>query len=169
MVGTDPLLQVHVAEQRTPDLVLAPHPNLAANHISESRPDASHQGEFQQPAKAHRPAHPALSPTSSGWVGVAGRLQHEGRRIAQFGDAFYILTVHEILRFAESQAVLCPSRGSAANSTVFHMVGDTVVDPAKHDPRRALRLGEPRRAIRIGADTERERSGRVRMPSRDFW
>lgn len=64
---------------------------------------------------------------------VQGRLRHELRLIAQLGYAPYFLTVHEIVRFARDQGILCQGRGSAANSAVCFVLGVTAVDPAQHD------------------------------------
>ena len=47
--------------------------------------------------------------------------------------AAYFLTVHEIVRFARSQNILCQGRGSAANSAVCYVLGITAVAPDKHD------------------------------------
>ena len=41
--------------------------------------------------------------------------------------------MHDIVRFARSQDILCQGRGSAANSTVCYCLGITEVDPAKFD------------------------------------
>ncbi|WP_294391527.1 error-prone DNA polymerase [uncultured Sphingomonas sp.] len=46
---------------------------------------------------------------------------------------FYFLTVHDLVRFARSQGILCQGRGSAANSMVCYLLGVTSVDPAEHD------------------------------------
>ena len=43
----------------------------------------------------------------------------------------YFLTVHDIVRFAREQAILCQGRGSAANSAVCFALGITEIDPAK--------------------------------------
>src|SRR5690606_6874992 len=40
-------------------------------------------------------------------------------------------TVHDIVRFARSQGILCQGRGSAANSAVCYCLGITAVDPAE--------------------------------------
>ena len=42
----------------------------------------------------------------------------------------YFLTVHDIVRFARSQQILCQGRGSAANSAVCFALGITEIDPA---------------------------------------
>ena len=47
------------------------------------------------------------------------------------GYAAYFLTVHDFVRFARSQNILCQGRGSAANSTVCYCLGVTSVDPSK--------------------------------------
>jgi error-prone DNA polymerase len=44
-------------------------------------------------------------------------------------EAFF-LTVHDVVRFARSQDILCQGRGSAANSAVCFCLGITSVDPA---------------------------------------
>ena len=47
--------------------------------------------------------------------------------------AHYFLTVHDIVRYARSQNILCQGRGSAANSAVCYVLGITSVDPTKVD------------------------------------
>ncbi len=47
--------------------------------------------------------------------------------------AYYFLTVHDIVRYARSQGILCQGRGSAANSVVCFLLGVTSVDPMHHD------------------------------------
>ena len=41
--------------------------------------------------------------------------------------------MHDIVRFARQQKILCQGRGSAANSTVCYCLGITSVDPTKFD------------------------------------
>lgn len=60
-------------------------------------------------------------------------IQHELDFIAQMNYAAYFLTVHDIVRFARSQGILCQGRGSAANSTVCYCLGITSVNPSKFD------------------------------------
>ncbi|MHA6194201.1 error-prone DNA polymerase [Pseudomonas wadenswilerensis] len=43
----------------------------------------------------------------------------------------YFLTVHDIVRFAREQGILCQGRGSAANSVVCFVLGITELDPSK--------------------------------------
>jgi error-prone DNA polymerase len=51
--------------------------------------------------------------------------------IAELGYESYFLTVHDIVRFARSQEILCQGRGSAANSAVCFSLGITEIDPAR--------------------------------------
>ena len=79
------------------------------------------------------------------WEGAAARypggipdkvrqnLQHELALIAELRYAPYFLTVHDIVRYARSQDILCQGRGSAANSSVCFCLGVTEVDPSLHD------------------------------------
>ncbi|CAN5699324.1 error-prone DNA polymerase [soil metagenome] len=60
-------------------------------------------------------------------------IQHELAFIEQMNYASYFLTVHDIVRFARSQGILCQGRGSAANSTVCYCLGITSVNPTKFD------------------------------------
>ncbi len=60
-------------------------------------------------------------------------IDHELTFIEQMSYAPYFLTVHDIVRFARQQGILCQGRGSAANSTVCYCLGITSVDPTKID------------------------------------
>jgi error-prone DNA polymerase len=60
-------------------------------------------------------------------------LRKELDLIAELNYAHYFLTVHDIVRFARSQHILCQGRGSAANSAVCYVLGVTSVDPTKVD------------------------------------
>ena len=64
---------------------------------------------------------------------VAALLTKELRIIAQLDYARYFLTVHDVVRFARRQNILCQGRGSAANSAVCFVLGITAVDPAESD------------------------------------
>ena len=64
---------------------------------------------------------------------VAQALRHELALIGQLGYAPYFLTVHDIVRYARGQGILCQGRGSAANSAVCYCLGITAVDPAQID------------------------------------
>ena len=58
-------------------------------------------------------------------------IERELRLIAELGYESYFLTVHDIVRFARSQNILCQGRGSAANSAVCFALGITELDPAR--------------------------------------
>lgn len=76
------------------------------------------------------------------WEGVRGRhpegipprieaqIHKELDLIADRGYEMYFLTVHDIVRFARGQGILCQGRGSAANSAVCYYLGITAVDPS---------------------------------------
>jgi error-prone DNA polymerase len=53
--------------------------------------------------------------------------------IEKHGYASYFLTVHDLVRFARNQGILCQGRGSAANSAVCYCLGVTSVNPARFD------------------------------------
>ncbi|MCA3720846.1 PHP domain-containing protein, partial [Phenylobacterium sp.] len=60
-------------------------------------------------------------------------IAHELDLIEKLGFANYFLTVHDIVRWARAQGILCQGRGSAANSVVCFCLGITAVDPTKKD------------------------------------
>jgi len=64
---------------------------------------------------------------------VSAALRHELGLIGELDYAPYFLTVHDIVRFADSKDILCQGRGSAANSAVCYCLGITAVDPARID------------------------------------
>jgi len=64
---------------------------------------------------------------------VRASLDYELKLIASLDYAPYFLTVHDIVRFARSQDILCQGRGSAANSAVCFCLGITEVDPERSD------------------------------------
>jgi len=68
-------------------------------------------------------ASPAVPPS------VRAQIEYELTLIAELGYEPYFLTVHDIVRFARSQGILCQGRGSAANSVVCWALGITEVDP----------------------------------------
>ena len=56
------------------------------------------------------------------------------KELAIIGDLHYesyFLTVHDIVRFARSQGILCQGRGSAANSAVCYVLGITELRPGQ--------------------------------------
>ena len=62
---------------------------------------------------------------------VRVQVEHELALIAELKYEMYFLTVHDIVRFARSQGILCQGRGSAANSAVCYCLGVTEVDPSR--------------------------------------
>ena len=64
---------------------------------------------------------------------VRHALDHELALISELDYAPYFLTVHDIVRYARSQNILCQGRGSAANSAVCYCLGITEVDPERGD------------------------------------
>ncbi|VVO49029.1 Error-prone DNA polymerase [Pseudomonas fluorescens] len=57
------------------------------------------------------------------------QIDKELQLIAELGYESYFLTVHDIVRFAREQRILCQGRGSAANSAVCFALGITEIDP----------------------------------------
>ncbi|HEX4636415.1 MAG TPA: error-prone DNA polymerase [Rhizomicrobium sp.] len=64
---------------------------------------------------------------------VAELAEKELRFIAEGHIAHYFLTVHDIVKFARGQGILCQGRGSAANSVVCYALAITSVDPCEID------------------------------------
>jgi error-prone DNA polymerase len=64
---------------------------------------------------------------------VRDTLHKELALIAELNYAPYFLTVHDIVRYARSQGILCQGRGSAANSAVCYCLAITNVDPTEID------------------------------------
>lgn len=60
---------------------------------------------------------------------VRQQIDAELALIAELGYESYFLTVHDIVRFAREQHILCQGRGSAANSVVCFALGITEIDP----------------------------------------
>lgn len=74
----------------------------------------------------------------------------------------YFLTVHDIVRFADSRGILCQGRGSAANSAVCFCLHVTHVDPAKFQLLFARFVSEARdEPPDIDVDFEHERREEV--------
>ncbi|MEO5759678.1 MAG: error-prone DNA polymerase, partial [Mesorhizobium sp.] len=64
---------------------------------------------------------------------VLKRIQEELTLIERLNYARYFLTVHDIVKYARSQDILCQGRGSAANSVVCFCIGITEVGPERID------------------------------------
>ncbi|MGH6649141.1 error-prone DNA polymerase [Aquabacterium sp.] len=63
---------------------------------------------------------------------VQEQIDKELALISELHFEKYFLTVHDIVRFARSQNILCQGRGSAANSTVCYCLGITEIDPERN-------------------------------------
>lgn len=61
---------------------------------------------------------------------VRRQVHHELSLIERLDFPAYFLTVHDAVRYARQQGILCQGRGSAANSAVCFVLGITAVDPA---------------------------------------
>ncbi len=57
-------------------------------------------------------------------------IEHELALITTKQYEAYFLTVHDIVRYARAQQILCQGRGSAANSVVCFTLGITEIDPS---------------------------------------
>ena len=64
---------------------------------------------------------------------VHALITRELELIAELNYAPYFLTVHDIVRYARSQEILCQGRGSAANSAVCYCLAITAVNPTEID------------------------------------
>lgn len=62
---------------------------------------------------------------------LRGQINKELTLICELEYESYFLTVHDIVRFARGQGILCQGRGSAANSAVCFALGITEIDPAR--------------------------------------
>ena len=62
---------------------------------------------------------------------ISIQLAHELALIEELHYEMYFITVHDIVRFAREQGILCQGRGSAANSAVCFCLGITAVNPAE--------------------------------------
>lgn len=89
---------------------------------------------------------------------IADELELIGRK----DYAPYFLTVHDIVRFADSRGILSQGRGSAANSAVCYCLHITHVDPAKFQLLFARFISEARdEPPDIDVDFEHERREEV--------
>jgi len=93
---------------------------------------------------------------------VARLLEEELKLIAELDYARYFLTIHDIVRFARKEKILCQGRGSAANSVVCFVLGITNVDPEEIDVLFARFLSKERKEPPdIDIDFEHERREEV--------
>ena len=62
---------------------------------------------------------------------IQTQINYELALIEELGYEMYFITVHDIVRFARQQGILCQGRGSAANSAVCYCLAVTAVNPAE--------------------------------------
>lgn len=65
---------------------------------------------------------------------IRALVEKELKLIADCGYEMFFLTVHDIVRYARSQRILCQGRGSAANSVVCYCLGITAANPEHSSP-----------------------------------
>ncbi len=96
-------------------------------------------------------------------VRVQRFLVKELKLITACAYEMYFLTVHDIVRFARSQKILCQGRGSAANSVVCFCLGVTAMDPMHSHPllERFISLDRRNEPPDIDVDFEHERREEV--------
>ncbi|MEJ6595376.1 error-prone DNA polymerase [Parasphingorhabdus sp.] len=93
---------------------------------------------------------------------LRAKVEEELRLIQKMEYAPYFLTVHDIVKFAQDQKILCQGRGSAANSAVCYLLGITSADPMEHDLLFSRFISEERREPPdIDVDFEHERREEV--------
>ncbi|RYY69243.1 MAG: error-prone DNA polymerase, partial [Comamonadaceae bacterium] len=94
---------------------------------------------------------------------VKGLLERELALIAECNYEMFFLTVHDIVRFAEQEKILCQGRGSAANSVVCYCLGITAMDPMHSHPLLERFISRDRRnePPDIDVDFEHERREEV--------
>ena len=85
---------------------------------------------YPAPSTCFSPLPPLASPAAVP-DRVRRLVEHELALIAELGYEPYFLTVHDIVKYARSQGILCQGRGSAANSAVCYALGITEVDPGR--------------------------------------
>ncbi|MBI5276332.1 MAG: error-prone DNA polymerase [Burkholderiales bacterium] len=94
---------------------------------------------------------------------VVALLEKELALIEYCQYEMFFLTVHDIVRFAEQQRILCQGRGSAANSVVCFCLGITAMDPMLSEPllERFISVDRRNEPPDIDVDFEHERREEV--------
>ncbi|WBY01506.1 error-prone DNA polymerase [Ramlibacter tataouinensis] len=94
---------------------------------------------------------------------VVELLEKELPLIEQCRYEMFFLTVHDIVRFARSENILCQGRGSAANSVVCFCLGITAMDPMLSQPllERFISVDRRNEPPDIDVDFEHERREEV--------
>ena len=96
-------------------------------------------------------------------VNIQGFIDKELALIAECEYEMFFLTVHDIVRWAREQGILCQGRGSAANSVVCYCLGITEADPRDSNPLLERFISRQRRnePPDIDVDFEHERREEV--------
>jgi error-prone DNA polymerase len=122
-----------------PPELLAESLSLAAR-CSFSLDEIHYQYPKELVPESHTPASWLRLLTEQGiakrWPGgvpdkARAQVEHELALISELHYEPYFLTVHDLVRYARSQGILCQGRGSAANSAVCFCLGITELDPAR--------------------------------------
>jgi len=93
---------------------------------------------------------------------IVAQMRNELDLIEKLKYEAYFLTVHDIVKFARGEGILCQGRGSAANSVVCYALYITEVDPSRHELMFARFLSEKRgEPPDIDVDFEHERREEV--------
>jgi error-prone DNA polymerase len=94
---------------------------------------------------------------------VVELVEKELALIAQCRYEMFFLTVHDIVRWARGQGILCQGRGSAANSAVCYCLGITAMDPMLSRPllERFISVDRRNEPPDIDVDFEHERREQV--------
>jgi len=94
---------------------------------------------------------------------VTRLLEKELALITECQYEMFFLTVHDIVRFAEGEKILCQGRGSAANSVVCYCLGITAMDPMVSQPllERFISIDRRNEPPDIDVDFEHERREEV--------
>ena len=94
---------------------------------------------------------------------IQGSIDKELALIEECRYEMFFLTVHDIVRWARGQGILCQGRGSAANSVVCYCLGITAADPEKSNPllERFISKARQNEPPDIDVDFEHERREQV--------
>ena len=94
---------------------------------------------------------------------IQGFIDKELALIEECRYEMFFLTVHDIVRWARGQGILCQGRGSAANSVVCYCLGITAADPEKSNPllERFISKARQNEPPDIDVDFEHERREQV--------
>jgi error-prone DNA polymerase len=94
---------------------------------------------------------------------IVAWLEKELALIEECNYEMFFLTVHDVVRFAREQKILCQGRGSAANSVVCYCLGITAANPEDSHPllERFISVDRRNEPPDIDVDFEHERREEV--------